>query len=190
MTSTSVTIVTPSMVCVKGPSACSSVTTAMADEGERAMATTAQSIATTTFTLPRRVRSLVSAGAGAGGARGCERGARQLGACVGRVCRGRAPRVLRRAGRCGEGGEQRDHEEEDDGEGAAAHGEREPAHQLLVRAQLLDHELAARRERDAPERRLVQGVELLQRGFRKDADVDGGHASLRSTRTRCDVLSL
>ena len=73
------------MLCVKGPSACSSVTTAMADEGERAMATTAQSIATTTFTLPRRARSLVGAGAGAGGARGCEGGVRQLGACAGGV---------------------------------------------------------------------------------------------------------
>jgi hypothetical protein len=41
MTTTSVTIVTDRTVCVNGPSARCSVTTAMAEEGERAMATTA-----------------------------------------------------------------------------------------------------------------------------------------------------
>ena len=58
------------MVCVNGPSACSSVTTAIADEGERATATTAASIATTTLTLPKRARNLVGAGDGASAGRG------------------------------------------------------------------------------------------------------------------------
>ena len=40
-TTTSVTIVTPSTVCVNGPSARCSATTAMAEEGERAIETTA-----------------------------------------------------------------------------------------------------------------------------------------------------
>ena len=72
MTTTSVTIVTPSMVCVKGPSACSSETTAIADDGDRAMATTAASMAITTLTLSRP-RNLVGAGAGAGVSVGAER---------------------------------------------------------------------------------------------------------------------
>eukprot|EP00310_Coccolithus_braarudii_P009420 CAMPEP_0183374924 /NCGR_PEP_ID=MMETSP0164_2-20130417/115841_1 /TAXON_ID=221442 /ORGANISM="Coccolithus pelagicus ssp braarudi, Strain PLY182g" /LENGTH=49 /DNA_ID= /DNA_START= /DNA_END= /DNA_ORIENTATION= len=39
-------MVTPSTVCVNGPSALSSLTTAMAEEGERATATTPANMAT------------------------------------------------------------------------------------------------------------------------------------------------
>lgn len=53
---TSVTIVTVSMHCVKGPSASTSVTTPMAEEGERAMATTPASMLDTC----RRVRFMLA----------------------------------------------------------------------------------------------------------------------------------